>query len=83
MSRTKTLKVGLAGVAALLMLSACQTVTPDDLSRVESEVADLRARLDAADASAARATAAAAQCTETCEANTARVDRMFQESLRK
>jgi Alanine-zipper, major outer membrane lipoprotein len=80
---TRTLRLGLTLAAALAILSACQTVTPDDLSRVENEVADLRARLDATEASAAQATAAALQCTETCEANTARVDRMFQESLRK
>jgi Alanine-zipper, major outer membrane lipoprotein len=80
---TRQLRLGVMVSAALVLLGACQTVTPDDLSRVENEVADLRARLDAAEASTAQSTAAAARCTETCEANTARVDRMFQESMRK
>lgn len=80
---TRMLRFALTFSAALAILGACQTVTPEDLSRVENEVADLRARLDAAEASATQSTAAAARCTETCEANTARVDRMFQESLRK
>ena len=80
---TRTLGLGLTMAAAQMFLSACQTVTPDDLSRVESQVTDLSTRLDAAEARAAQADAAAARCTQTCEANAERVERMYQQSLRK
>jgi Alanine-zipper, major outer membrane lipoprotein len=65
------------------MLSACETVSSDDLTELENEVADLRTRLDAADARSAEAEAAAARCTEVCEATSERTDRMLQQSLQK
>ena len=83
MSTTGTLRVGLTIAGALLMLGACQTVTPDDLARVESEVASLRTQVNAADAKAADAQAAAAHCTEVCQATQEKAERMYQQSLRK
>jgi len=81
MSRTKTLKVGLAGAAALLMLSAC--VSPDEVSSLDSRVGELESRLNAADARASQLEAAANQCTATCQDVEARTERMFQQSMTK
>jgi hypothetical protein len=83
MSTTGTLRVGLTMAAALVMLGACQTVTQDDLARVESEVAGLRTQVDAANSKAADAQAAAAHCTEVCQATQEKAQRMYEQSLRK
>ena len=83
MSTTRTLRLGLTLAAALVMLSACETVTRDDLARVESEVTSLRTEVDGANAKAADAQAAAAQCTQTCQATQEKTQRMYEQSLRK
>ena len=83
MSAMGTLRVGLTIAAALVMLGACQTVTKDDLARVESEVASLRTEVDAANAKSADVQAAAAHCTDVCQATQEKAERMYQQSLRK
>ncbi|HZA67411.1 MAG TPA: alanine-zipper protein [Geminicoccaceae bacterium] len=81
MSIAKTLKVGLAGAAALLMLSAC--VSPDEVSSLDSRVGALENQVSAMEARASQAEAAANQCTATCEEMEARTQRMFQQSMTK
>jgi Alanine-zipper, major outer membrane lipoprotein len=83
MSTTGTLRVGLTIAAALFTLSACQSVTKDDLARVEDEVASLRTQVDAANAKAADAQTAASQCTQTCQETQEKTQRMYEQSLRK
>ena len=83
MSTTRTVRIGLALAAAVVLLGACETVKPSDLARVEDEVSSLRARVEAAEAKAAQAEAAAMQCTQTCQAVSERTERMFQQSMRK
>ncbi len=83
MSVTKTLRIGLTVAASLVMLSACETTTPDEFSQLENDVASLDARLDAAEASSANAQAAASQCTDVCRATEEKAARMYQQSLRK
>jgi hypothetical protein len=78
---SKTTTIGLAGAAALLMLSAC--VSPDEVSSLDTRVGELERRLDAADAQNSQLQAAANQCTTTCENVDARAEQMFQQSLRK
>ena len=51
----------------------------DQYNSLSSEAADLRARLDASEATATQAAASAAECQQVCE----RTDRMFQQSQRK
>jgi hypothetical protein len=80
MSKTKTLRIGLAG-ATLLMLGAC--VSPDEVSSLDTRVGELERRLDAADAQNSQLQAAVNQCTTTCENVDARAEQMFQQSLRK
>jgi hypothetical protein len=81
MSKTKTLKVGLAGAAALLMLGACQS--PDEIASLDDRVGALESRLAAADARASQMEAAANQCTAACQNAEARTERMFQQSMTK
>jgi F0F1-type ATP synthase membrane subunit b/b' len=81
MSKATTIKVGLAGAAALLMLSAC--ASRDEVSSLDNRVAALETRLDAADARATQAEAAANQCTATCQDVEARAERMIQQSVVK
>jgi outer membrane murein-binding lipoprotein Lpp len=80
MSNARTLKVGLAGAAALLMLSAC--VSPDQVdnldrrvSTLESQVATAQSRASAAEARASQLETAANQCTATCQDVRARLPR--------
>jgi hypothetical protein len=80
MSRSKTLKVGLAG-AALLMLGAC--VSPDEVSDLSNRVSALESQANAAEARASQLEAAANQCTSTCQNVEARGQRMFQQSMTK
>ena len=81
MSMSRTVKVGLAGAAALLMLSAC--VSPDEVSSLDSRVGALEERVNSAEARASQLEAAANQCTATCEEMEARTQRMFQQSMTK
>lgn len=81
MSKAKTVKAGLAGAAALLMLSAC--VSPDEVSSLDSRVGALEQQMSAAEARASQLEAAANQCTATCEDVEARTQRMFQQSMTK
>jgi hypothetical protein len=81
MSKARTIKAGLAGTAALLMLSAC--VSPDEVSSLDDRVGALERRLEAADARVTQAEAAANQCTATCQDVEARAERMIQQSVTK
>jgi len=81
MSKTKTLKVGLAGAAALLMLSAC--VSPDEVSSLDSRVGALENQVSSMEARSSQLEAAANQCTASCEEMEARTQRMFQQSMTK
>jgi F0F1-type ATP synthase membrane subunit b/b' len=81
MSKAGSIKIGLAGAGALLMLSAC--VSPDEVSSLDDRVGVLEQRLDAADARVAQAEAAANQCTATCQEVEARAERMIQQSVTK
>ncbi len=81
MSKTRMLKVNLAGAAALLMLGAC--TSPDEIASLDSRVGALESRLAAADARASQMEAAANQCTATCQDVEARTERMFQQSMTK
>ena len=80
MSTARTMMLGLAGAAAL-MLSAC--VSPDEVSSLDSRVGALESRANAAEARASQLEAAANQCTATCEQVEARTERMFQQSMTK
>jgi hypothetical protein len=81
MSKAKTLKIGLAGAAALLMLSAC--VSPDEVSSLDSRVGALENQVSSMEARSSQLEAAANQCTATCEEMEARTQRMFQQSMTK
>jgi hypothetical protein len=81
MPKARTIKVGLAGAAALLMLSAC--TSPDEISSLDDRVGALESRLDAADAQVSQMEAAANQCTATCQEVEARAARTFQQSMTK
>jgi hypothetical protein len=81
MSTARTIKLGLAGGAALLMLSAC--VSPDEVSSLDSRVGALESRVNSMEAQASQLEAAASQCTSTCEQVQARTERMFQQSMTK
>jgi Alanine-zipper, major outer membrane lipoprotein len=78
-SKAKTLKVGLAGAAALLMLSAC--VSPDEVADLDRRVGELESRASAAEARASQLDAAADRCTATCQDTQARAERMYQQSM--
>jgi hypothetical protein len=80
MSLMRTAMTALAA-AALLMLGAC--VSPDDVSSLESRVAALENKANAADARASELEAAANQCTATCQDVEARAERMLQQSMIK
>jgi outer membrane murein-binding lipoprotein Lpp len=80
MSKAKTLKVGLAGAAALLMLSACVSRDEFDslderVSTLESQVTAAQSRAAAAEARASQLEAAANMCTNTCQEVRARLPR--------
>jgi hypothetical protein len=81
MSKAKTLKIGLAGAGALLMLSAC--VSPDEVSSLDSRVGALENQVSSMEARSSQLEAAANQCTATCEEMEASTQRMFQQSMTK
>jgi hypothetical protein len=81
MSKIKTLTVGLAGAAALFMVSAC--TSPDEIASLDDRVGALENRLNEQEARASQLEAAANQCTATCQDVEARTERMFQQSLTK
>jgi hypothetical protein len=80
LSKAKTLKGGLAGAAALLMLSAC--VSPDEVADLDRRVSTLESQVTAAQSRAAAAETrasllemAANQCAATCQDVRARLPR--------
>jgi uncharacterized protein YcfL len=84
MSKATSLKIGLAGVAALLMLSAC--ASRDEVASLDSRVGALETRVNAAEAKANQLETATNQCTATCndvQERQARTEQMFQQSMRK
>jgi outer membrane murein-binding lipoprotein Lpp len=80
MLKAKSLKIGLAGAAAL-MLSAC--VSPDEVASLDNRVGELESRVNAAEARASQMEAAANQCTAACQEVEARASRMMQQSMTK
>jgi hypothetical protein len=71
MPKARILKFGLAGAAALLMLSAC--VSPDEVADLDSRVSTLEDQVTAAQSRAAAAESRASQletvanqCAATC-----------------
>jgi Alanine-zipper, major outer membrane lipoprotein len=83
MSAKSTSGVGLGLAGVLLMLGACQSVTPDEMRTLESRVATLESRASAAESRASQLEAAANQCTTTCQDAEATAERIYQQSLRK
>ena len=88
MSKAKAPLLSQALLAAVLALAGCNTPSMEDLRRVENEVADLRARLEAAearaDASAVAADSAldsAGQCNQVCQQVSDRLDELYLETL--
>jgi hypothetical protein len=81
MSKARTVMLGFAGAAGLVMLSAC--VSPDEISSLDSRVGALERQASEAQARASQLEAAANQCTATCEQVEARSQRMFQQSMTK
>ncbi len=86
MSRVNRLLIGSALMAALA-LAGCNTASVEDLQRVENEVAELRARIEAAEArsnasamSADSALDAAAQCNQVCQQVSDRLDELYLET---
>ena len=82
MSKAKIPKIGLAGAATLLMLSAC--VSPDEVasldrrvSTLEDQVAAAQSRASAAEARAGQLEAVADRCTATCQDAMARTERIY------
>ena len=72
---------------AALALAGSNTASMEDLQRVETEVAELRARIEAAEArsnasamSADSALDAAAQCNQVCQQVSDRLDELYLES---
>lgn len=76
---TKSWAAALTVAGALLALSGCETPGTADYDTLRNQVADLEARVTAAEASANEAATTADQCTQVCE----RTEGMFQQSLRK
>lgn len=84
MSKPKALVVTAAMLAAMPALAGCNTPSTADLHRIENEMAELRARLEAAErratASAASADSAldsAGQCNQVCLRVSERLDELF------
>lgn len=87
MSKAKTVKVGLIGGVALLMLSACASRSDVEslqnrVATLESQFATAQSKVSAAEARASQLEAAAGQCTASCDAAKARADQIIQ-SMRK
>jgi hypothetical protein len=74
--------------AAGLALAGCNGPSMEDLQRIERELADLRSRLDAAEAranasrgSAESALDSAGQCNEVCLRVSERLDQLFLQTV--
>ena len=87
MSRVNRSLMRSAPLMAALALAGCNTVSMEDLQRVENEVAELRARVEAAeartDASAMSADSAldsAGQCNQVCQQVSDRLDELYLET---
>jgi outer membrane murein-binding lipoprotein Lpp len=83
MSKAKTLKAILAGVATLLMLSACASrgdikALDSRVSTLENQVTTAQNRASAAEARASQLETAANQCASTCRSARARVEQVYQ-----
>jgi outer membrane murein-binding lipoprotein Lpp len=88
MLKAKTIKTGLAGAAALLMLSAC--ASRGDIESLDSRVSTLESKVTAAQSRASAAEArgnqletAANQCTSTCQSAKARAEQVYQSLPKK
>jgi outer membrane murein-binding lipoprotein Lpp len=82
MSKAAILKVGLAGGAALLMLSACVSRDEFDgldtrVSTLESQVTAAQSRAAAAETRASQLEAAANTCTATCQDVKVRAEQIY------
>jgi murein lipoprotein len=88
MSKAKTLKAILAGVATLLMLSACASrgdieALDSRVSTLESKVTAAQNRASAAEARASQLETAANQCTSSCQSARVSADRAYQSMPKK
>lgn len=75
-----------AVLAMVLALPGCNTVSTEDLQRVENQVAELRSRVEAAEArvnasavSADSALDSAGQCSQVCQQVSDRLDELYLE----
>ena len=88
MSKAKTLKAILAGVATLLMLSACASrgdieALDSRVSTLENQVTAAQNRASAAEARASKLETSANQCTSSCQSAKARADQVYQSMSKK
>jgi outer membrane murein-binding lipoprotein Lpp len=90
MSQPTSGVVAVALLAVSLMLASCNSPSMEDLQKIEREMADLRTRLDAAEArvNASRASAesaldSAGQCHEVCLRVSERLDQLFLQTVRR
>jgi outer membrane murein-binding lipoprotein Lpp len=86
MLKAKTIKTGLAGAAALLMLSACASrgdieSLDSRVSTLESKVTAAQSRASAAEARASQLETAANQCTSSCQSASSLSDWGFESSV--
>jgi murein lipoprotein len=86
MSKAKTLKAILAGVATLLMLSACASrgdieALDSRVSTLENQVTTAQNRASAAEARASQLETAANQCTSSCQSASSLSDWGFESSV--
>ena len=88
MPKPKGLLTNLALLAAVLGLAGCNTPSMEDFQRVENEVTELRARVEAAEAqadesslSADSALDSAGQCNQVCGLVSDRLDELYLEIM--
>lgn len=84
MSKPKALIVIPALLTAVLALAGCNTPSIEDFQRVENELAELRARVEAAEARTNASTASAdmaldsaGQCSQVCLQVSDRLDELY------
>jgi Tfp pilus assembly protein FimT len=89
-SNVKAPVTSLALVAVVLALAGCNTPSMEDIQRLESELAKLHARVQAAEVRANRSTISAdsaldsaGQCVQTCQQVSDRLDQLYLENTRR
>jgi outer membrane murein-binding lipoprotein Lpp len=88
MSKPRSRVVTAVLIAANVVLAGCNSPSMEDIQRIESEVAELRARLETAEAqanaskaSAESALDSAGQCNEVCLRVSERLDQLFLQTV--